>query len=375
MMSMIRFGLGGLFCAVLAACGGGDSGGSGASSVTVHLDSPRSLRAEVLEGLALPDMEWTGSVSGDVSSLSGKTVYVTIVDPDHLFDQAPLFTQTSNNGLTVGVRGAVQGVPRHAVGNISINVCLDAACSQPLGGSPLQLPYDVNILAGLTVDTTPISANYRFGDEAIVRTLDVTLPKYFSGWYAQTLESDGSPSRHVGVALAPGAPGQTAAITLTFVPSAPGVYSGLLRIYGGAETPDNQSMSYTRDVVLDYTVSDNPAVTAFYYPSRLDLSISQAAQNAVYPQFWVIARSEHVESYPVIEYVSAPPAAAGHPDVAGWLFLYPEPEVSDCFYNNGITGPVDCLPTGTYTALIHTTSTVDGASVDLTLPVTMTVTP
>jgi hypothetical protein len=67
--------------------------------------------------------------------------------------------------------------------------------------------------------------------------------------------------------------------------------------------------------------------------------------------------------------------AAGHPNLNGWMSLFPLPSLSACFFNNGIALPPDCLPTGLYTARVHTVVTDGVQQVDLVVPVAMTVEP
>ena len=92
----MRIGLAaGLLAMFLGACGGGGGGDDegGVSSVHVSLVSPANIVEEVYEGAPMRTITLTGTATGtatgDVASLSGRTLYIIVVDPDGIFQPNP----------------------------------------------------------------------------------------------------------------------------------------------------------------------------------------------------------------------------------------------------------------------------------------------
>ena len=363
--------------ALLCACGGGGSSEPSSPSVTVALTGPTNVTAELFEGGTMRNVTLLGSASGDVASLNGKTIYVVVVDPEGLFEAIPPVVSVFPGGeVHVDLTGRVQVVPRHVTGNLTVNVCLDAACRQQLGGSPLRVPYDVTVLAGMSVDTTPLSVAYRFGDARIVRTFAVTLPKYLTGWGATALDLGGSPSFYAVATTSE--TGTDGLVTVTFVPTIPAVYTGKIRISTSVDSPSAGGSTYQKEILFTYTITDNPAVLAFYSPPQVSMSIAHGTVNSSYPEVNLVRGFNVTDvGFQVVEYLTWPAAANGHPNVNTWmLFLGSSaPTIGTCFYNNGIAAPPDCLPLGTYTARVHAVVTKGAQMTDVYLPVTLTVTP
>jgi hypothetical protein len=359
---------------LLGACGGGGGGGGGSagSTVNVALIAPANADAELFEGGTMRNVTLVGTASGDVASLSGKTIYVIVVDPDGLFQANPGVSFGAGNQVNVDLSGAVQAVPRHVVGNLTINVCLDVACKQPLSGSPLHLPYDVNVLAGINVDTSPFAISYRFGDARSIRSFAVTLPKYLAGWSATALETDGSPSRHAVAETS--ATGIDGLVTVTFIPTTVGVYTGKVRITAAADAPSGAA-TFEKEIAYTYTVTDNPAVLAFYEPTLVSVLIPAGTVNASFPALSLISRPGVSTVSATVEYLTWPPIADAHPNVNSWMFLFPMPSIGACFFNNGVVMPPDCLPSGLYTARVHAVVTDGAQTVDVYAPVSLVVTP
>ena len=365
----------GVLAVFLGACGGGgggdDEGGGG--SVRVSLLSPTNIVEEVYEGAPMRTITLTGTATGDVGSLSGRTLYIIVVDPDGLFQSNPLISFAPGNQVNVVMAGAIQPTPRHVTGSLTVNVCLDAGCTQPLAGSPLHVPYDVTVRAGLNVDTSPMAVAYRFGDAPAIRTFAVGLPASVTSVVATAVQDDGfSPSPYAVAAAAQG--GADALVMVTFTPAMTGVYTGKIRVDASVNGAQGGA-SYRAVSPFTYTVADNAAVLAFYYPPQVVISTFASSTAARFPSLVLLSRPGVSVVSSVVEYLSFPPVAAGHPNLNGWMSLLPLPSLSACFFNNGIALPPDCLPTGLYTARVHTVATDGVQQVDLVVPVAMTVEP
>jgi hypothetical protein len=197
---LLRF-VGGIAVAVgLTACGGGGGGGGGGglplgglplggtptqptgsvlpispTFTTVDLSiasiTPASIKAEYYEGgSGIGVTMLTGTATGDLGVLTGKTLYVILEDPDSLFKPNPQVFPFSGNGQA-GVSVLVQPNPKKAGiyrGNINVYACLDSICSVRLGNVPFKIPYDVVVKRNTTFDangsdsiatSTPFSAD------------------------------------------------------------------------------------------------------------------------------------------------------------------------------------------------------------------------
>lgn len=182
--SLLRF-VGGIAVAIgLTACGGGGGGGGGGglplgglplggaptqptgpvlpispTFTTVNLSiatvTPASIKAEFYEGGAgLGVTMLRGTATGDLSVLTGKTLFVILEDPDSLFKPNPQVIPFSGNG-EAGVAVLVQPNPKKAGvyrGNINVYACLDSICSVRLGNVPYKIPYDVVVKRNTTFD-------------------------------------------------------------------------------------------------------------------------------------------------------------------------------------------------------------------------------
>lgn len=191
----------------LPACGGGGGGGGGdagsgggsgnastpslASAVRVTNALPASFAQTVPES-ANPAIgfEVSADITGDLARLSGETVFVLIEDARGLFELAG--SQISPNGLgnrltlrlksTLGLSGLQEG-------SLRVNVCLDAACTRPLGNSPVLLPYRLTVANGVRLASTgPVVVDVPFGEPlptpayqfAVERAVSLVIPANLS---------------------------------------------------------------------------------------------------------------------------------------------------------------------------------------------------
>ncbi|MDQ0013738.1 hypothetical protein J2W23_002120 [Variovorax boronicumulans] len=177
--SLLRF-VGAIAVAIgLTACGGGGGGGGGGgfplgaappaqptgsglpispTFTTVNLSissvTPASIKAEFYEGGSIDVNMLTGMATGDLSVVTGKTLYVILEDPDSLFKPNTQSIPFSSNGQG-GVSVLVQPNPKKAGvyrGNINVYACLDSICSVRLGNVPFKIPYDVVVKRNTTFD-------------------------------------------------------------------------------------------------------------------------------------------------------------------------------------------------------------------------------
>lgn len=221
--------LAGSLCLVLlAACGGGGGGGSGSGGTSAAVSfTPSTLDLTQDEG---EQRSFTVDVTPH-TTFSG-TVYVLVVDPQHLLSPAVSVSANGQGGVvasltTSGARdfGAYDG-------SFQVHLCKTADCSAEYEGSPVALPYHVTVqrhdpsVTLFNAQGNLLVKDFPAGD---VRTVPLTLitnrwPE--AGLYVKTTDAQG----RFGSTLAvpPGTSGQvnTALALPVTLPDAPGGYDG-----------------------------------------------------------------------------------------------------------------------------------------------------
>jgi hypothetical protein len=247
----------------LASCGGGggDAPPAPGPSVTVGSPDVTSIAAAILVGDPMHDVLLTGTVSGDLASLNGRTIFVIVEDPGGLFVSTPppslvlqnLSATTVQYALTL--RGMVMPAVTRRTGTMRVFVCLDLACASPLGGIPILLPYDVQVIPGLTVDPKTFDITVPFGTTPPDQIVSVAVTDY-------------SPSR-AWKATDPNVPNPNTKLTivndgllqvgtqLTFrlATAPPGVYLERIRVHTTAIVGPSQTRDFDEFIDITYTVT------------------------------------------------------------------------------------------------------------------------
>jgi hypothetical protein len=185
--------------ATLASCGGGGGGdGSAGSGTGLRLGNVRAQNTtqRVYASTApIGTVTITADVTGDLSRLDGRAVYVIVTDPDGLFEATPAVT-IMNNGLGNSIelfgkpaQGRAAGTYR---GPLTLRVCLDSACTQQFEGSPATLPLQIEVLAGLQV-AAPLVIDLPFGQAPAAVDVPVTVPSDAAGFAATLSAIPGKP--------------------------------------------------------------------------------------------------------------------------------------------------------------------------------------
>jgi len=105
---------------------------------------------------------------------------------------------------------------------------------------------------------------------------------------APAVQDDGfSPSLYAVATAAQG--GADALVLVTFTPALPGVYTGKIRVDASVNGPQGAA-SYRAVIPFTYTVSDNAAVLAFYYPPQVVISTFASSTAARFPPLVLLSR-------------------------------------------------------------------------------------
>lgn len=299
-----------LFCAAgLAGCGGGgggsaaptDSTTSAATAVKLSNVQPQTIDLKTVESEApQQSVKLTGDVVGDLTRLSGQTLYALVEDPTGLLvvSSTQFMASGVSNSITLGLKSTL-GRAGTLQGSLRVNVCLDALCAKPISGSPVTIPYQLSVAPGpkflegasMTVEVPfgtltgasnePLSA---YTTPAAQRTLNVKLPddlptaplytQLNSNWtfnpdvpYDQAWAGLGS-----SVDINSSVPaGSTLPMSLTLAAKPVGTYKGRVKLRS-IWKPDAVPPQYGEAVFdVTYSVKDS-GKSVMFVPAAFDIS-------------------------------------------------------------------------------------------------------
>jgi hypothetical protein len=124
--------------------------------IPAYLLSPSDLTASLSAGSSAP---LTFTVS-PVTPFSGP-VYASLTDPGSVL-AAQTVTANSNGSYSITIIPSSSLAPGHLTGTFTLNLCSDSACTSPLPGSPVAVPYDFTISAAPAFTLSPASASGSF---------------------------------------------------------------------------------------------------------------------------------------------------------------------------------------------------------------------
>jgi hypothetical protein len=186
---------------LVVACGGGggtsDPGPIGTALRLTNVTSNPTVVTVFESDAPFGLLTVTADLEGDLARLNGQTVYVLVEDPDAWFEPSvAVQTTPSGRGNQLTLAGkATRGRIGRFQGSLRIRVCVDPACAQPLGNSPLLVPYDLTVVAGPRFDLiSPLNVTVRASDEAPQPiALTFTLPAGTQSWEAYLGPQGGNP--------------------------------------------------------------------------------------------------------------------------------------------------------------------------------------
>ncbi|RQP26127.1 hypothetical protein [Piscinibacter terrae] len=373
---------------LVAGCGGGGGGSDGslptAHSVSVTNVQVPAVKHEVFEGYdGIPKFQVVADLTGDLSQLNGKTIFVNVEDPDHLVAQAYVILSGGASGNTLVIEpwnfNATVG---HLKGALRIFLCLDAACTTPLGNTPISVPYDITVLPGLKVSAgESIDMQAAFGGTTQT-TVGVTLPPGTQSWEAHIWNSQslGFPTTDAVTLETTNAP--SPAVTLKAGLTRVGKFQPFLALTATAVTSTGRQVLLQQTTPINYTITATgsgavaqPASSTFTMPvsSRVDVATVRVLEaSGVHP----INLVDHIEYLP--------PGASGNANAGGfeWLVASSTMDAQDfdtlslAAHACPLSGTGGCLAPGRYDAIVYMTNVAANGSVTLMpYPVSLTVTP
>lgn len=379
MTTNLRQGLAGMVVAVaLAACGGG--GGDAGNEPGVVLDAPKLVQAAVKQGQRLPSVVLSGHLTGDVQKVAGSIVIV-IEDTAGLFETTPsVSTSTMTQyGLDVTLNGKHQASAGRKTGSFRVLVCKDVDCTAQFKGSPLSVPYDIDVTPGFALDRTDVRIDVPFADQPArapsTHRIGVTLPAALTGWnFSTPYEAAGSRMTVTGShrVVSPG----VGEIELTVGPAlmTPGTHTRTFSTYGFIESATGAPEIVEQLFTLTYVVAAAPGVSAvlarpvfeFTHPLAEQHSRSQVFEAPLFNSGVTVRGSQ-------VEYLGHPPAAAAITNRASWLWM--APQSTSTTLCNGAAFPENCLVPGRYEARVVYEIEFQGAISTVYQPITLDVVP
>jgi hypothetical protein len=377
-----------LLCwALLASCGGGGGGGSqGAGNTPAGSTAPTNTVFDAV-GISLvspskveadyPESAYTSGVAiyiradGDYLQLAGRTIYAIVEDPDSLLgepyvsvDQHPSPDAQAHAIISTGSRQV--NTPGHFQGEFKVHACLDKECRGEIAGSPLRIPYDVTVRAGMELDRQALSVTLPFGQVPPEELVTVRLPQHLASWIALTsTPNTGDDRSSLATTALDTGPG-TGSVRLALGVAKVGTHVETALVHTNVAEANDMTYRYEKTITVTYTVTPDPSVDYVFQPAAANFTRRQGDQlSEGQAGRRVVANDGVTLTWAGVEYLSHPPAANGHIRVEGWWSELTSSSAS-C-----ISGA--CLPIGTYTARVKYTVRKGATSYDAYWPITMQV--
>jgi hypothetical protein len=357
--------------------GGGDGPAAPAASVTVNAPSVSALNAEVLQGTTLPAVTLSGTVSGDVAGLAGRSVYVVVEDPASMFEANALLQLQQAGAVwqyTLSLTGRTLDTSGRRTGNLRVFVCLDAACTSRLNGTPISIPFDVNVVPGMTLGTHALQFTVPFGTVPAEQTVDVALSSFSTTWVSSD-DKPYDPSTTKTLVLLNGNQANTGTqLRFRLTPAIPGTYTERIRVHTEAILGTNLSRDVNEYIDITYTVTPNDAVDHVFDPPALNLTHSASNPLLQEHGYRLYTNFGYIQSWVGVVF-DPPPVANPTGPYNSWWDDYMRYSYACVGIGGGSSTVYDCLKPGVYTARVQYRITGSSSSRIVELPITMTVTP
>ena len=365
----------------LFACGGG--GGGGTPSLGVENIRFTAIDQEVFEGTdPIASTTVIVDVKGDLHLLANSTIYVTLRDPDGLFGVPQVVASANgmNSQLLIGGRPSNQAAGDFR-GNLTVSVCLDAACANPFLGSPFQIPYHVKVLPGLRVTPpTALGLASGFGDIPSDATAQIQLPSGAADFVAILGMAPGGvdPSYAMSIAHTP------TSLTLQGRLAPVGTHSGLISVFAIGITSTGRQAQLSATLGATHAVAPVAGRSMAYSPPQVDLSTGSGSGWHTQEFVSVVAADGgQYQGAPRVEYLPGGSNGFHSAGSVQWLgltligsgFGLAGPERYTVKYLLEVAPPClvsnSCLPVGPYQALLYPRTT---ASVESPQPLSVVLT-
>lgn len=250
----------------MVSCGGGDSSTTSSASVSLINVRISPIEDEIYDNgnpawKMLSPIRITADAQGDLTTLNGRTLYISVEDPDGFVESAALQTSVSASGNVLQIEPKTFGPPpgRYTRG-LRVFVCLDSACAQQLAGSPIAVPYDITVLQGLKINSNTLVSLASTPNTPTQVQVPITLPVGLRT-YESPHSQAGEPWVEKGaIFFQPAidwqiALGATPTATIVGNPAVAGIYSTTLSLHAQVISPRGRPLRLTAQVPVSYTVA------------------------------------------------------------------------------------------------------------------------
>ncbi|MES2015288.1 MAG: hypothetical protein V4484_02235 [Pseudomonadota bacterium] len=359
-----------LIAALAAGCGGG-ADQSPNHQISVSKPNVAPITGTRVVGDYLPTVLLSGTVSGNLEALNGISLHVALESPVKLFVPSSLIIERTATGATykLALYGDVLRTPGHFTGNLIIRACLDDACTLPIDGTPISIPYDVTVQAGLTLARKEVTVSAPFGTTPSREAIAVAYSSGSNGWYAglsTPYDPYAGPST-IETVPTPNNFHSTGPLLIDFFPATPGEHVETLKVYTYAIYSDTTQGEFNETVTVRYTVTPNPAVDAVFHPAATNF-VQKRQTTILYYPYRVVANTGVAAQWMGIEYLTS---AGTTGPVSSWWDESPYQSAHTCV---GELTEVNCLAPGLYTARVKYRLTTPTGTRDVYYPINMTVT-
>jgi PQQ-like domain len=153
-----RWAAGVAWALAVAQAGCGGSGGSGGPSGPALTLAPATFVVAAMD----PGVPVSVPVVATPHFTAGGTVYVMIADPAGILDPSVALTGRADGTFLATLTTSASLAAGHYTGAFAIHVCPVAACAAEFAGSPVALPYDVQV--GTPTNLTTLARINGLGD-------------------------------------------------------------------------------------------------------------------------------------------------------------------------------------------------------------------
>jgi hypothetical protein len=252
-------------------------------------------------------------------------------------------------GAVVKLANRAVAAPGRFQGELKVHVCLDAACQSELAGSPMKLPFDVTVRAGLQLDRAAIALALPFGEIPPEQAIRVTLPADGTGEWSVTQVPSSDPSAlhtRVSFVRTTSADASSGTVTFRIAPDVPGAHRTSFEIMAPVRRADGSLDFSRKTVAVAYDVANSSVRQYVFFPATGEFTkvFGDGASQAT-PQPML---ANVPTTFVGVEYLSQPAAANGHLLANNW-YRASAFRIVACADANEQT----CLPPGTYVARLH----------------------
>ena len=330
--------------------------------------SPASIATQMFAG-QYTSMSMSGTLSGDMNVLSGRSLYIYAIardgEPSLVNGQPSVSVNQTTRSATVTLTSAKPvSCPGTYAGNIVVRVCLDQLCETEVANSGRVVPYNITVKPGVALGNHTVALNSPFGTMPESVTVPVTLAPEVTSWEVGSFNSDGR------VKVSKAGDGSNNIVVSAPKMLAPGTtatdpYVSISATIGGQRLSQPLEVSYSSlaSSVKYSLVQPNGAyfVVKQNYPymaPEQDLSVIVPADSGNLSGTSIESRTTEYLSWPAAANNYPYRNGSNQPLNAGWLYagISYGPYNIGAHYRGSATvqacygGP--CLPVGRYTARV-----------------------